>query len=124
MWAQIINMLLGIWLMVAPQLLNYSKQAADNAHIVGPVITTFAIISLTEATRNVRWYNIPPGVWLLLAPWILNYENGTAIFNDMVVGLLVIIFAFIKGKVSHQFGGGWRSLWKSDAPHLRKSNLN
>ena len=76
--------------MIAPDLFGYSKTAADNDHIVGPVIAMFAIIALWEATRNLRWALIPLGGWLLLAPWILGYDSSLAIVNDMLVGALVI----------------------------------
>ena len=121
MWAQAINSLLGIWLMAAPGIINFGNKAADNDHIVGPVITTFAVISLWECTRVTRTYNIPLGAWLLMAPWMLGYESTFAIVNDMMVGGLVILFSFVKGKIEKRYGGGWSAVWKSDSLHARKA---
>lgn len=100
---------------------GFSKAAADNDHIIGPVIATFAIISWWESTRVVRTYNIPLGAWLLLAPWILNYDSTIAIVNNMGVGLLVILLSLVKGKVAQRFGGGWSAAWKSDTLHQREA---
>lgn len=121
MWGQIINAILGIWLMVAPAVLGFDKIIADNDNIVGPIITTFAITAIFDSTRPVRKFNIPLGIWLLLAPWVLSYEPTLAIINDMAVGALVIGFSFVKGHVESKFGGGWSSLWQDNSLHEREA---
>ena len=119
MWAQILNAILGIWLVAAPAVLGYDGTAADNAHIIGPVVASFAVISWWEATRTVRLYNIPLGAWLLLAPWVLGYDSSGPVVNDMLVGALVLGLSFVKGRVTETFGGGWSTLWKTDTPHAQ-----
>jgi amino acid permease len=115
MWAQILNVILGLWLMTAPQVLNYNGIAADNDHIVGPLVASFAIIALSGCTRSVSKYNIPLGAWLLLAPWLLEYENALASTNDMAAGTLITVLSFFKRSTKHFYGGGWRSAWKQDS---------
>ena len=122
MWAQVINAVLGIWLMVAPGVFGFPKTIADNDHIIGPVIATFAVIAFWDCTRVVRTYNIPLGVWLLVAPWVLGYEVTGAIVNDMLVGGLIVLFSFVKGNVEGRFGGGWSAIWKSDTLHQKEAN--
>lgn len=121
MWAQVINALLGIWLMASPGIFGFEGTIADNDHIVGPVIASFAIISWWETTRTVRLYNLVPAVWLIIAPWVLGYENTTAVINDMAVGVLVISLAMVKGKIEGTFGGGWKAIWNSDTLHEREA---
>lgn len=121
MWARIATTLLGIWLMAAPEVLGFGKSSSDNAHIVGPLIATFSIISLSECTRNVQLFNLPFAVWLLLAPWILQYDNNTALLNDYAVGILVILLSFVKMKRQNRFGGGWPAIWRSNSVHSRKA---
>jgi hypothetical protein len=111
MWAQILNAILGLWLMAAPDLLGYGGIAADNDHVVGPLAASVAVIAIWQVTRPVRWANLALGAWLLIAPWVLEYERSAQL-NDTIVGLLLIAFAAIGGKVeSHRFGGGWSALW-------------
>ena len=112
MWARIFNIIIGIWLMVAPGLLGYGAAASDNGHIVGPVIATFSTIACWEATRVVRKWNFPLGIWLILAPWVLGYELNQAIISDMLCGLMILAFASIRGQINGKYGGGWRVLWK------------
>ncbi len=111
MWAQIINTVLGIWLMASPAILSYGQTGADNAHIVGPLVVTFAFVACWEVTRSLRVVNVLTGLWLLAAPWVLGYEYALPIINDMVVGALVIILALVEGRIEARFGGGWKSLW-------------
>ena len=99
--------LLGIWMMIAPDLLGFSKKISDNAHIVGPLIATFSIIAIWECTRNVRLFNLPLAVWLLAAPLILRYENDTALMNDNGVAILIIFLLLVKPARRHTFAGGW-----------------
>ena len=124
MWAQIINTIIGLWVMIAPGAFGFGSAAADSGHIVGPVIVTFSVTAMWEATRGVRKANYPFAIWLLVAPWILNYSSDFAIISDMVSGVLVIIFSSVRGKITQNFGGGWSALWKDDPEHLRKTRKN
>lgn len=121
MWAQVINAIAGLWLMAAPTILGADKTAADNDHIIGPIIVSFAVISWWESTRVVRLYNLPLGLWLLLAPWVLGYSETIVTVNDMVVGALVIGFSLVKGKIENRYGGGWSAIWKSDSLHAQEA---
>ncbi len=124
MWGAIINTILGLWLMSAPGIFQYESAAANNGHIIGPIIVTFAIVSIWEATRGVRKWNFVMGAWLLIAPWILGYESSMAIISNMATGVLVIIFAMVKGKIEQQFGGGWTSLWQKHPKHIEELKSN
>ena len=121
MWSQVVMMLLGIWLMVAPGLLDFSKKISDNAHIVGPLIATFSMVAIWECTRNVRLLNLPIAVWLFAAPVIIQYDNDTALMNDYAVAVLIIVLCAVKPKRKFRFGGGWPSVWKSGSAHSREA---
>lgn len=114
MWAQAICTLLGIWLMAAPAVLGYDRPAATSDWIVGPLIATFACIAIWEATRSLRWCNLPLGVWLLIAPWLFEYSTEARV-NSMAVGIAVAALACVKGRITEQFGGGWSVLWQRGA---------
>jgi hypothetical protein len=115
MLAQVGNIILGLYLMVAPDILNYNGAAADNTHIVGPVVSSFAIIALSGCTRSVAKYNIPLGIWLMLSPLVITYGNEPAI-NSICAGVIITFFSFQMRKTTHQYGGGWMAVWKSTTP--------
>lgn len=114
MWARIVSAALGIWLMASPAVLNYGGVASTNDRILGPLIASLVTIAIWAIARPLRWTGVPLGLWLVVAPWILGYSDGVATVNSMVVGLLVIGLAFVRGTVDEEFGGGWSSLWRSD----------
>lgn len=121
MWAQVINAIIGIWLMAAPAVFGYGDSAQINDRIIGPVVATFAVVSWWEATRPVRLWNLPLSFWLLVAPWLLGYDATVAIVNDMVAGVLITALALVKGNVENRFGGGWSALWRSGTLHEREA---
>ncbi|UII34467.1 SPW repeat protein [Fulvivirga ulvae] len=122
MWALVINIILGLWIMASPDILSFADPvAADNNHIVGPLIITFAFTALWEATRTVGKWNIPLGAWLFIAPWALSFEDKNALVNDMIIGAVVFLLSFVKGKITQHFGGGWIALFKRNPEHIQKT---
>src|SRR5690606_40536715 len=47
----------------------------------------------TEGTKPASWVNAAIGVWLIAAPFILSYASDQEMWNDIIVGALVLIFA-------------------------------
>ena len=111
MLAQLSVAFAGIWLMVAPTVLDYAGLPADHDHVMGPMIASIGIVAAWEITRSLRWLNVVLGAWLIVAPFILGYE-AAALLNSSLVGLLVFALSQVKGRCTHSFGGGWRSLLK------------
>lgn len=113
MWAAILNILLGLWLMVSPALLDLGKEAANNNYIFGPVILTFAIISLWEVNRRpVQYFNILPAAWLLVSPVFLGLSFSEILFSTWIPALLILSFSFLKINIKKSYGGGWFCLFK------------
>jgi len=104
--------------MATPAVLNVNKTAADNYHIVGPLVITFAVVSLWEINRNVRWFNIATGCWLVLSAFVLKTASPVFALN-IGCGLAVILFSLYKGKIKNAYGGGWRSLFQKHPLHMQ-----
>lgn len=119
MWARLITVGIGLWLMVLPAIYQMPKNWANHAHIVGPIIMSIGLVATSEATRNIRYVNTVMGVWLLAAPWLLHHNDTRIILNELIAGLLLIGFSLVKGKVENRFGGGWTSLWAESPDHVR-----
>ena len=112
MWAQILATAVGIWLMAAPSVLGYEDRARTNDLIVGPIVASFACVAIWEVTRSLRWVNVPIGIWMLIAPWLLGYKSETLIHSS-IVGVVMIGLSLVRGRITHQFGGGWTAVWKT-----------
>ena len=112
-WAQVVSMFLGLWLMAAPAVLGYGGRLADAHRILGPLAAAFALMAVWGHMRPLRWMNVLLGALVVLAPFVVGV--GTVVLaNSVVVGLLLVGLAFVRGTVTQEYGGGWSSLWTGD----------
>jgi hypothetical protein len=114
MVAQCAVVLLGVWLMAAPAVLDYAGVAASVDRTVGPVIATFGTIAVAESTRGLRVANIPFGLFLIASPMFLEYRADAAV-NSAATGIAVAALACVRGRIRSRFAGGWRVLWRRSA---------
>lgn len=114
MWAAVLNILIGLWLMLAPTYLHLSLPAETNYYIVGPLVITFAITSVWEFNRSLRYFNLLAGIWLLASILILGMDSSDEVWSTALSGVLLIAFSLVKGKQKGNYGGGWKSLFEAD----------
>lgn len=94
--ASSVNLVLGLWLIVAPFVLAFTGAAFINDMLCGIAIAILAGMRVrhpTLATKPASWVNLAIGAWLIVAPFVLNYLSGPAAWNDIIVGILVLMFA-------------------------------
>ncbi|MEX2172974.1 MAG: vitamin K epoxide reductase family protein, partial [Pirellulaceae bacterium] len=103
-WNLAVCVAVGMWLMAAPAVFASSSAAAANDQLAGALIVTFAAIGFGEAARGGRLVNVAIGLWLLAAPWVLTGYTPTARWNDMAVGVAVILLSLRRGRVEGKFG--------------------
>jgi len=118
----IINTILGLFLMVAPALFDFSKAASTNTYIVAPLIITFAITAMWEANRSTRYFNIIAGLWLVAAPFVLDYQSSSEMWITILSGAVIAGLSLIRGEIKGKYGGGWRSLFQANPPHLHQAD--
>ena len=111
MWARLIAAALGGWLIVSPAVLGYSGAAESNARAVGAIVVGASLVAAWQVMRSLRWVEAVAGAWLLVAPWILvRWYEALPTANSLGVGLALVILAFLGGKTTKNFGGGWISV--------------
>ena len=95
-----INILLGIWLLIAPFAL--SSVGGTGAWTANDVILGILLIAVswwivaTAAPTGAIWFEVLCGIWLIVAPFVLRY-NGTGVkmTSDVISGIIAIVVAFI-----------------------------
>lgn len=113
MWARLLAAALGGWLIASPAVLGYSGAAEFNARAVGPIVVGASLVAAWQLMRPLRWVEAVVGAWLLVVPWILfKWYGATATVNSLAVGLMLVGLAFLGGKTTKNFGGGWVSVLK------------
>lgn len=103
-WNLVLSTVAGLWLMFAPDALGFADSLADSDHVVGALIVTFSVIAMAEVARYVRFVNIAAGAWLIAAPFILEGGNATAMWNDVIMGIVVIALSIKNGKIREHYG--------------------
>ncbi|MGQ9425586.1 SPW repeat protein [Gilvimarinus sp. F26214L] len=99
-----LNVVAGLWLVVAPWLLGYVEVAPAfwNDVLVGAAVVVLAGVRMIRPARMVSlsWINLVLGAWLILSPFVLRYGDGSvfdqvAFWNDLVLGFVVVGLAWL-----------------------------
>ncbi len=108
-WASGLNILAGLWLIVAPFVLGYSnlQSAMWNDIIVGIVVAALAAIRAGGMMNQpwLSWINLILGAWVFISPWVLNYvDTQNALWNNLILGAIIFVLA------------GWSALTSPSGP--------
>ena len=103
-WNLLVSIALGLWLMLAPYVLGSSAPAAHSDHLVGALIVTVVMIALADVGRAARFVNVLLGAWVIVSPWLLGGATAPALWNDALVGGLVILLSFRRGRIGERYG--------------------
>lgn len=97
MFFSLLNVIAGLWLLAAPFALSYFPGSTEYANdlFFGAIIVALAGARFLGAYRAawLSWVNAVVGIWLIVAPFVLNYTTSNARYNDIIIGVLVTIFA-------------------------------
>ena len=97
-----LNVLAGIWLIVAPFVLNYSSTGNTWQEVVfGAIVIILGLVRM--AAPHISWPNYINGiigVWLIIAPWTLSGASTAARWNEVIVGIIVFLLALSSSSAS------------------------
>ncbi len=120
MWAKIVSVLLGFWLIISPTVTGMAKAGNNNNFIIGPLVITFSVIALWQINRNVIKANYVVAGWLFIAPIFIEYDSTIGLISNIIAAMAIILLAWLPSPVSQSYGGGWTSLWSKDPEHARQ----
>ena len=103
-WNLLVSAALGIWLMIAPSAFGSTGTAAHSDHLIGALIVTASVIALADVGRSIRFINVLFGALIIIAPWVWGDATPGARWNDLVIGVLVILLSFPRGKIGDLYG--------------------
>ncbi|HEY7075746.1 MAG TPA: SPW repeat protein [Solirubrobacteraceae bacterium] len=92
-----LNLLAGIWLIIAPFVLGYGNgDPYWNDIVFGAIVALIALIRISGAYRAewLSWINALIGVWIFVSAFWLD-STMTAGWNDIILGVIVFILALI-----------------------------
>ena len=95
-WQDWINLLLGLWLIVAPYVIAFPGAASAGASAtfwVGIGVALIAVWALAmPGLQAAEWCQILLAAGYFFAPWVFGFA-GTPAWNAWIVSLLVICLA-------------------------------
>lgn len=109
-WQDPVNLVLGLWMMASPWVLAYAAEMTPtrNAFIVGIFIAGLALLALFKVMAWEEWLSVALGAWLVISPWILGFSAlATAMWNAVIVGLVVGVLALWALGTDKEIGGWW-----------------
>jgi general stress protein CsbA len=100
-WPSWINVILGVWLFIAPWSLHYVVHSAVvNDMTLGVLVFIAGLWAATAASEMsvAAWVGVVLGAWLILAPWILGYHTTStrAMGNDVIIGIVTVILSLVR----------------------------
>ena len=101
-WASGTNILIGIWLFIAPQLLGPPQRSIRwDDIIVGVVLIVLAGLRFIQPVGRfwMSWINACIGLWLIAAPFVFHCEDIIEQVNDLTAGFVVFVAGTISGSV-------------------------
>lgn len=103
-WNLLFCTVIGSWLMFSPDVFGAKNFASHSNHLLGALIVTFAIISMADVARMLRYINCFLGGLLALAVWFLPESSMIYKLNSTIAGVLLFVFSLPMGKISDHFG--------------------
>ena len=100
----IINGVLGLFLVASPWLFGFSgEQAATwNAALVGVVLGAVALTGVIDLREWEGWASLALGLWATVAPWVVGFSGVVnAMWTHVGVGLATAILAAVELRMLH-----------------------
>ena len=97
-----VNLLLGLWLIVAPFVLDYSGgDPYWNDIVFGGIVAVLALVRVAGAAGAswLSYLNGLIGAWLFISAFWLD-DTSQAAWNDVIVGAVIFIFALVSATAS------------------------
>jgi hypothetical protein len=91
-----VNVLLGIWLIISPFVVQFARLPAVmwNNMIVGIVIAILALIhSSMPRQAGWSWANVVLGIWMIISPFALGAMTTAILWNNIILGVVIAIVA-------------------------------
>lgn len=101
--------LIGLALMVLPEVLPAVEAGADLFQVIGPIAGALGFVSLTEVTRGVRRLTVLPALVLAVGSLIVGMPPVGIAIGWVAAGMLALSGLPAGGRRS-RYAGGWRSL--------------
>ena len=96
-WQDVVNALLGVWVVLSPWALGFQGTTTPtaNAVVVGVALIAAALGAMLVPRAWEEWTECALGVWLVISPWVLGFGTQrdpmlAAVFSGVVIAVLAL----------------------------------
>jgi hypothetical protein len=103
MWARVIEVMLGCWLAMSPFIFRHGPEEKFlwfSDLFSALLVILLALISFWPPLRFAHVANLLVALWLIAFGFWASYPVPPALQNDIVVGLLLLMFAIIPNEAT------------------------
>ena len=117
MWARIVEIMLGFWLMASPFVFRLTETEPKNwvTHLsCGLAVIIFGFASYWRRTKWAHFLTLAVALWLILSGYSAGHPAPPSAQNQIVVGLLLGMFSIVPNQ-ANQIPAEWRKFYKDKA---------
>lgn len=123
MWARVVEVMLGCWLAVSPFVFRHGPEHRIlwfSDLFSALIVVVLALSSFWPPLRFAHVAIVAVGLWLIALGFFAPYPTPPALQNDIVVGLLLMIFAIVPNN-ANQPPKPWREFHSTSSRSDSKS---
>ena len=113
MWARLIEILLGLWLMASPFVFR-SGGSLTNDVLCGLSVVILGFLSFWNRTAQAHYLSLLVAGWLIGFGYLAGYPAPVSAQNHIIAGLLLGMFAIIPNDVN-ELPAAWRRFYADKA---------
>lgn len=114
MWARIVEIILGFWLVASPFI--FPIAASDRASFINYLLCSaavigFGLLSFWDRTKWTHFLTLLVALWLIGFGYSAGYPSPPTAQNQIVVGVLLGMFAIIPNR-TNEMPAAWRKFYE------------
>lgn len=112
-WQDLVNILLGVWVVSSPWVVGFQDipAAMANAAGVGMALIATALGAIFMPRAWEEWTEGALGVWMIASPWLLGFSaHSGALMSMLLTGAAVMALALWALLTDKDYGIGLDSL--------------
>ncbi|MEX2672555.1 MAG: vitamin K epoxide reductase family protein [Phycisphaeraceae bacterium] len=108
-WSLVASAVVGVWLLLAPVMLELEGAVADAHYLVGALVVTVSVLAMAEVARTLRWVNLLLAAAIAASPWVLTGSNEEGRWAALAAGVVLIVVTIPRGPILCRYG--WWERW-------------
>ncbi len=110
-WQDLVNALLGVWLVLSPWALGFQDTTAAmvNTVVIGLALVAAALGAIFVPRAWEEWTEGILGLWMIVSPWALAFStHRDAMLSAVITGVVIAALALWTLLTDEDYSAAWR----------------